>query len=171
VQVKCDGRPSGCLNCERLDLACDTSSGVTSPSAGGHPAQGPTRKKRTYRSCTGCRAAKVKCDGERPACKRCKSKSTPCVYNAAPRPFWAQVLLSQSGEAIHEDQGRPSESISRTFNELARGGDAPSASQDVDHLSTTALPSTPPVDFHDDIVTSPEASLDQSRETPEAISW
>ncbi|EAA66443.1 hypothetical protein AN9376.2 [Aspergillus nidulans FGSC A4] len=60
-KVKCDERPEGCANCERLQLEC---------SGYGRSAvqrSGTRRARRTYRSCTNCRLRRAKCSGERPA--------------------------------------------------------------------------------------------------------
>lgn len=85
-QVKCDGRPNGCRNCERLHLTCvdDSSSTATLPLTLG--------SIRTYRSCTNCRSSKTKCNGDRPRCSRCVARSMDCVYVGGSVPRWASTI-------------------------------------------------------------------------------
>ena len=94
--MKCDGRPNGCRNCERLELDCvDDTTGLTSPTAGrrssitSSPASS-LRKIRTYRSCTSCRLSKTKCNGNRPRCSRCGAKGLDCVYDGGSSPRWTK---------------------------------------------------------------------------------
>ncbi|KAL4749475.1 hypothetical protein BDW72DRAFT_204741 [Aspergillus terricola var. indicus] len=85
-KVKCDERPNGCANCERLQLDC---------SGYGRSAvqRSDTRRaRRTYRSCTNCRLRRAKCSGERPACIRCRSKHVVCRYGDNVEPAWSQRL-------------------------------------------------------------------------------
>jgi hypothetical protein len=100
TQVKCDETPDECGNCARLRLVC---SGYTTPvrsqTTGGEiDLRHSTRVKRTYRSCTACRASKTKCSGERP-CQRCRWKcSTECVYAESTQPAWVRrVNMTQTG--------------------------------------------------------------------------
>ncbi|KJZ74777.1 hypothetical protein HIM_05894 [Hirsutella minnesotensis 3608] len=115
-QVKCDGRPDGCRNCERLQLDCigDAGGKAVSRAAGASgetPDGGPEtpvalRKIRTYRSCQNCRLSKTKCDGARPECARCAAKGFDCVYDGGDAPRWTSSLLKRlsSGEAEDGDQ-------------------------------------------------------------------
>lgn len=85
------------MNCERLGLDCLDGSSA-SPSTSRRPstsADEPStaRKKRTFRSCTSCRASKTKCDGDRPTCRRCQTRSVPCTYDAGPDPAWTAQLV------------------------------------------------------------------------------
>ncbi|CBF87498.1 uncharacterized protein ANIA_11216 [Aspergillus nidulans FGSC A4] len=85
-KVKCDERPEGCANCERLQLEC---------SGYGRSAvqrSGTRRARRTYRSCTNCRLRRAKCSGERPACMRCRSRHLECRYGDNVEPAWSQRL-------------------------------------------------------------------------------
>ncbi|KAL4987771.1 fungal-specific transcription factor domain-containing protein [Aspergillus falconensis] len=87
-KVKCDERPNGCANCERLQLDC---------SDYGHSAvrrSGTPGARRTYRSCMGCRLRRAKCSGERPACSRCRSKHLECRYGDNVEPAWSQRLAN-----------------------------------------------------------------------------
>lgn len=79
--MKCDERPNGCANCERLHLECPGyhRPGPTSSTADEPPARG-RRDRRTGQSCSGCRIAKSKCSGERPVCERCRDNSLQCSY-------------------------------------------------------------------------------------------
>ncbi|KAF1940089.1 hypothetical protein EJ02DRAFT_407277 [Clathrospora elynae] len=95
-KVKCDERPNGCLNCEKLQLDC-VQDGVVStarkrPSTTFEPVVG-IKRKRTFRSCVQCRDSKVKCSGERPKCNRCQQRRTTCVYDAEQNePAWVQSI-------------------------------------------------------------------------------
>ncbi|KAL3433362.1 fungal-specific transcription factor domain-containing protein [Aspergillus tetrazonus] len=98
LQVKCDERPEGCANCERLQLEC---------SGYGRSAvqrSGTRRARRTYRSCTNCRLRRAKCSGERPACMRCRSRHLECQYGDNVEPAWSQRL---AGIAEPPDRSSP----------------------------------------------------------------
>ncbi|KAF2023322.1 hypothetical protein EK21DRAFT_81204 [Setomelanomma holmii] len=100
-KVKCDERPGGCLNCERLQLDCvqngQIASTVKRPGTAVEPIIG-IKRKRTFRSCVPCRESKVKCSGERPKCNRCSQRRTSCVYDAeANEPAWVQSIAVSSG--------------------------------------------------------------------------
>ncbi|KAK5997596.1 putative transcriptional regulatory protein [Cladobotryum mycophilum] len=88
-KVKCDGRPNGCRNCERLQLECVGDNGTPT---GSRATPVSLRKIRTYRSCTSCRLSKTKCNGDRPKCSRCAAKKTECVYDGGAAPRWAKNL-------------------------------------------------------------------------------
>ena len=116
--MRCDGRPGGCVNCERLQLVCVN---YNSSSKSEHPPQpqsSPTttlhtktrsKRKRTYRSCADCRASKTRCSGDQPACHRCSQKKMQCVYEAGLEPAWEQRLASVSGQygGTNETNGSP----------------------------------------------------------------
>jgi hypothetical protein len=100
AQVKCDERPNGCLNCERLQLDCvqngQIASAVKKPGTAVEPIIG-IKRKRTFRSCVPCRDAKVKCSGEKPKCTRCSQRRTSCLYDAeANEPAWVQSVAVSS---------------------------------------------------------------------------
>lgn len=105
AQVKCDGRPNGCRNCERLQLDCVGDDGS---SAGRRPSLATLRKIRTYRSCTSCRLSKTKCNGDRPKCSRCAVKRVDCVYDGGSAPRWARSLdqSSSRGPESEASHGR-----------------------------------------------------------------
>ncbi|KAF5000711.1 hypothetical protein FGRMN_1552 [Fusarium graminum] len=90
-KVKCDGRPNGCRNCERLQLECVDDDGSRSGSRRGSVPVS-LRKIRTYRSCTSCRVSKTKCDGDRPRCSRCCARNLECQYDGGSAPRWARNL-------------------------------------------------------------------------------
>lgn len=73
VQVKCDERPNGCANCEKLHLEC---SGYQRQEQASRAHGG----KRTYRSCARCRLARIKCSGQRPACAACRENNVLCTF-------------------------------------------------------------------------------------------
>ncbi|KAH7409875.1 fungal-specific transcription factor domain-containing protein [Phaeosphaeria sp. MPI-PUGE-AT-0046c] len=100
-KVKCDERPNGCLNCERLQLDCVQNgliaAAVKRPGTTIEPVIG-IKRKRTFRSCVPCREHKVKCSGERPKCTRCSQRRTSCVYDAeANEPAWVQSIAASNG--------------------------------------------------------------------------
>ncbi|KAF1848771.1 uncharacterized protein K460DRAFT_280242 [Cucurbitaria berberidis CBS 394.84] len=95
-KVKCDERPNGCLNCERLQLDC-VQNGAVATAAKRSSASFETvvgiKRKRTFRSCVPCRDSKVKCSGERPICTRCQQRRTTCVYDAEQNePAWVHSI-------------------------------------------------------------------------------
>ncbi|RDW84021.1 uncharacterized protein DSM5745_04347 [Aspergillus mulundensis] len=87
-QVKCDERPNGCANCERVSVECP---GYGRPIV---RRSDTPRARRTYRSCADCRLRRVRCSGERPACSRCRDKQLQCHYLDNSEPAWAQRLAS-----------------------------------------------------------------------------
>ncbi|PFH55426.1 hypothetical protein XA68_18345 [Ophiocordyceps unilateralis] len=90
-KVKCDGRPDGCRNCERLQLDCDDGC-----RGGGNDS---LRRMRTYRSCQNCRLSKTKCSGSRPRCTRCVAKDMDCLYDGEASPRWASSLGRRDEDA------------------------------------------------------------------------
>lgn len=108
--MKCDERPGQCGNCARLRLVCSSNTASMRLQA---PDEMPSRpetskRKRTYRSCIGCRTSKTKCSGERPTCQRCTRKDLDCVYSESCQPNWIQRV-----EAINNDSqtGMPTPTV------------------------------------------------------------
>lgn len=103
AQVKCDGRPNGCRNCERLQLECVADDGSTA--SGKRTAVSPValRKIRTYRSCQSCRLSKTKCNGDRPKCSRCAAKLISCMYDGGATPRWTRNLDKSQATSVDED--------------------------------------------------------------------
>lgn len=93
-QVKCDGRPNGCRNCERLQLDCvaDDGTAAVATKRSSVATTVSLKKIRTYRSCTTCRLSKTKCDGDRPKCGRCTTKKVECIYDGGSAPRWTHTL-------------------------------------------------------------------------------
>ncbi|ESU08007.1 hypothetical protein FGSG_02554 [Fusarium graminearum PH-1] len=102
-KVKCDGRPNGCRNCERLQLECVDDDGSKSGSRRGSVPVS-LRKIRTYRSCTSCRVSKTKCDGDRPRCSRCCARNLECQYDGGSAPRWARNLSKASTSVSNEEE-------------------------------------------------------------------
>ncbi|KAF2121462.1 hypothetical protein BDV96DRAFT_213376 [Lophiotrema nucula] len=83
----------------------------------------PTRgwdvdKTRAARACLSCRARKVKCTGELPACKKCTESGKPCVYRqrqnarlrtAPEQDRHVRALMGSLRDRITEDDGRQPE--------------------------------------------------------------
>ncbi|KAL2825126.1 fungal-specific transcription factor domain-containing protein [Aspergillus pseudoustus] len=86
-KVKCDERPNGCSNCDRLQLDCSGYGQSIS-----RPASSRPRATRTFRSCTECRVGRTKCSGERPVCARCRDRGTDCRYADGSAPAWQRRL-------------------------------------------------------------------------------
>ncbi|KAL3461787.1 fungal-specific transcription factor domain-containing protein [Aspergillus heterothallicus] len=105
LQVKCDERPNGCANCERLQLDCSGHGGRSIPRL----SSGRPRPTRTFRSCAECRLGRAKCSGERPVCARCCERKIECRYGNGAEPTWQQRL---------------SATISRTSNNSISAGPA-----------------------------------------------
>ncbi|KAL4904207.1 hypothetical protein BDW74DRAFT_185831 [Aspergillus multicolor] len=100
-KVKCDERPNGCSNCERVSVQCP---GYGRPIV--RRADTP-RARRTYRSCTECRLRRVRCSGERPACSRCRDKQLQCRYLDNAAPAWSQRLASAAHPPSTPDRTSP----------------------------------------------------------------
>ena len=68
-KVRCDERPGICVNCERLNLSCSFEGDQEESSTKQHEATATAgfKRKRTFRSCVGCRASKVSNDCSRQA--------------------------------------------------------------------------------------------------------
>ncbi|KAF7548014.1 hypothetical protein G7046_g8824 [Stylonectria norvegica] len=105
IQVKCDGRPNGCRNCERLQLECVDDEGSNKSGSGHRSAPVSLRKIRTYRSCTHCRVSKTKCDGDRPKCSRCLARDLDCIYDGGSAPRWARNLSKAPTSASTDGDG------------------------------------------------------------------
>lgn len=111
-KVRCDERAGVCQNCERLGLPCTTGAGTeksttsaTSRSVAS-PATAGVKRKRTFRSCIGCRASKTRCSGDKPICVRCKERSLECDYEDDSEPAWKQQLRLTG--ASHAETNRSS---------------------------------------------------------------
>lgn len=154
TQVKCDGRPNGCRNCERLQLECVDDDGSKSGSRRGS-APVSLRKIRTYRSCTGCRVSKTKCDGDRPRCSRCCARNLECQYDGGSAPRWARNLSKAPTSGSTEEDLESSLGTSSIAGDSLR---SPSLIQSretdvaASHRSNTKDTSIldPPIDFSDD---------------------
>ncbi|KAG5665697.1 hypothetical protein KAF25_009822 [Fusarium avenaceum] len=153
-KVKCDGRPNGCRNCERLQLECVDDDGSKSGSRRGS-APVSLRKIRTYRSCTGCRVSKTKCDGDRPRCSRCCARNLECQYDGGSAPRWARNLSKAPTSGSTEEDLESSLGTSSIAGDSLR---SPSLIQSretdvaASHRSNTKDTSIldPPIDFSDD---------------------
>ncbi|EKJ71167.1 hypothetical protein FPSE_08673 [Fusarium pseudograminearum CS3096] len=153
-KVKCDGRPNGCRNCERLQLECVDDDGSKSGSRRGSVPVS-LRKIRTYRSCTSCRVSKTKCDGDRPRCSRCCARNLECQYDGGSAPRWARNLSKAPTSVSNEEELESSIDASSVTGDSFR---SPSLlqSRDTDvaasHRSDTRATSAvdPPIDFSDD---------------------
>ncbi|KAM0540720.1 hypothetical protein ACHAPJ_013536 [Fusarium lateritium] len=152
-KVKCDGRPNGCRNCERLQLECVDDEGSKSGSRRSVPVS--LRKIRTYRSCTSCRVSKTKCDGDRPRCSRCCARNLECQYDGGSAPRWARNLSKAPTSGSTEEDLESSLDASSIAGDSTR---SPSLiqSREIDaatsHRSSTRDTSNinPPIDFSDD---------------------
>ncbi|RDA87279.1 hypothetical protein CP532_1357 [Ophiocordyceps camponoti-leonardi (nom. inval.)] len=97
-RVKCDGRPNGCRNCQRLQLDCDEGGAKFGSSAS---ASASVPKMRTYRSCRSCRLSKTKCSGSRPRCRRCVAKEVELLSSELPTGRKLRRLVEQYFANIH----------------------------------------------------------------------
>lgn len=91
--MKCDERPTACLNCDRIGVTCAGYSLVplsrsirtrlrVGDEAGNGMTEAGIRRRRLHRSCKTCRLAKVKCSGETPLCARCRGRAEDCNYDS-----------------------------------------------------------------------------------------
>lgn len=125
-KVKCDERPGRCSNCERLGLQCIAHANLRREPLESTPIRvGSTdeprdentdglkaKRRRIYQSCTECRKSKTKCNGFRPACRRCQQRHTECIYEHGSQllPAWARRMnLFHPGETITGSQDADSE--------------------------------------------------------------
>ena len=93
-KVRCDERTGVCLNCERLGLPCapSTEQNPTPPRRPEVASTSGFKRKRTFRSCAGCRASKTRCSGDKPICVRCRERDLSCDYEDDSEPAWRQQL-------------------------------------------------------------------------------
>ncbi|TVY57438.1 putative transcriptional regulatory protein [Lachnellula cervina] len=95
-------------------------------------------RKRLPLACIACRRKKIRCSGEKPACKHCLRSRIPCVYKvtmrkAAPRTDYMAMLdkrLKRMEERIikivpKEEQGNTSVSVTRAAVKPAVPGSVP----------------------------------------------
>lgn len=116
-KVRCDERAGVCLNCERLGLPCapSTDQQPTPPRAAEAVATSGLKRKRTFRSCAGCRASKTRCSGDKPICVRCRERDLSCDYEDDAEPAWKQQLRltaaqspsTQASTSAVSDENRP----------------------------------------------------------------
>ncbi|KAJ5247645.1 hypothetical protein N7468_002628 [Penicillium chermesinum] len=113
-----------------------------------------SKRKRTYRSCTACRASKTKCSGERPTCRRCHGKSLSCSYSESSQPDWIRrVEMSNKNPAAITQPGLVSDHSSRDrLRLMSRPGEQPDSSLNAANLSAGAEPGeaqTSPLRWYD----------------------
>ncbi|KAG5945343.1 hypothetical protein E4U60_005289 [Claviceps pazoutovae] len=160
-KVRCDGRPDGCRNCERLQLECVADDGSKRRGVSTSLSSSVSmRKLRTYRSCQSCRLSKTKCDGDRPKCSRCEAKLVQCVYNGDAAPRWTRNLdKSKRMSMVDEEEAQ------------GKGG----SETERDETAVTEVVQTAPVssDGNDRNASVQEASLecsDQFHDKPSILS-
>ncbi|KAI1770500.1 hypothetical protein F4818DRAFT_455624 [Hypoxylon cercidicola] len=83
---------------KKLAPAPAPTNGSENPIPTSLPTPGP-RKNLTRNACSPCKVKKVKCDGTRPACGRCKKSGDACLYEANRRDILKLQLLSESDTA------------------------------------------------------------------------
>lgn len=110
-KVKCDQRPNGCSNCERLGLRCAASNVSPQEEMGLVATAGKSRPRRgrIYRSCVECRKSKTRCNGIRPACLRCQQRKTQCVYASSALPRWTRRVRAPEMSAPGARPSSPEE--------------------------------------------------------------
>lgn len=98
-------------------------------------------RKRLPLACIACRRKKIRCSGERPACRHCSRSRVPCVYKvttrkAAPRTDYMAMLdkrLKRMEErvikAIPKDENRDMAAIGRSVVKPTVSGQTSSRSQ------------------------------------------
>ncbi|KAG5920268.1 hypothetical protein E4U61_008022 [Claviceps capensis] len=160
-KVRCDGRPDGCRNCERLQLECVADDGSKRRGVSTSLSSSVSlRKLRTYRSCQSCRLSKTKCDGDRPKCSRCEAKLVQCVYNGDAAPRWTRNLDKSKRMSMVDEE----EAQGKGGNETER-----------DETAVTEVVQTAPIsgDGNDSNASVQEASLecsDQVHDKPSILS-
>lgn len=83
-------------------------------------------------SCDSCKAAKIKCGQERPACRRCLDHGIPCQYSPSRR-------MGRPRTAKKQNQKQPNASSSK---EGHRASPMPSESSECGHLEIPSPPAT-----------------------------
>lgn len=153
--MKCDERHGGCATCERLGLQCrphgsyiDVTSHPSSlqqlcerGDSSNHLTQAGTKRKRTYRSCAECRAAKARCSGEHPSCLRCTNRQIVCKYTAESTPQWARTLESRQGDDIALGEEAADFDTQRVRSQNGDRNKDPSMLLSSFHPPSTGLPS------------------------------
>lgn len=74
------------------------------------------KRKRTYRSCSHCRASKTRCSGHKPICVRCREKSLKCRYEDESEPAWKRRV---SATVVATEHPTPSSDSARTDSNLS----------------------------------------------------
>jgi hypothetical protein len=119
AQVKCDERPDGCANCERLSIACNPADGTSaknsqrsspSSSATNHETltEAGIDRRRAFRACEACRSAKTRCTAELPRCHRCINRSLECLYLHRAAPQWVNRTRRNTKVRASVDNHQPS---------------------------------------------------------------
>lgn len=126
-KIRCDERPGVCLNCEKLGLPCSgpivqpTHRAQATTTDTSHPlSTGGLKRKRTFRSCTACRATKTRCSGDRPICVRCREKSLQCIYEDSSEPAWRQHLrfsMSNQSSSVNATKDNDSSASEASDND------------------------------------------------------
>lgn len=100
-----------------------------------------SKRKRTYRSCIGCRTSKTKCSGERPTCQRCQRKGISCVYSESCQPNWIQRV-----EAIGNDSqgGLPTPTVLSNGSPIDHASIQPNESYPASQAQSSHLSPEPP---------------------------
>lgn len=94
-------------------LSTGTPAGATGIPAG---ATAGLKRKRTYRSCSHCRASKTRCSGHKPICVRCREKSLKCRYEDESEPAWKRRV---SATVVATEHPTPSSDSARTDSNLS----------------------------------------------------
>jgi hypothetical protein len=156
-KVKCDERPGGCSNCERLGLLCANYNITSQERLGdrivhresqGAPLSQNTdgsrpKRGRLYRSCVECRISKTKCNGLRPVCLRCQQRKIQCIYEhvSQPLPAWAQRMAIATKPVHSEVTPMPDVASSPSPSNQAEGTEASPVIQQDAHGSASLPPS------------------------------
>ncbi len=96
---------------------------ITSPTAKS------AKRKRTFRSCTECRATKTRCSGDRPDCVRCRQKALQCNYNDSSEPVWQQQLKMTA--ALQGSQN--------SDQEISASGEAQQSKESLSQIESSSL--------------------------------
>lgn len=105
-----------------LGKTSSSSSRTIHPAAAALPTGTPAgataglKRKRTYRSCSHCRASKTRCSGHKPICVRCREKSLKCRYEDESEPAWKRRV---SATVVATEHPTPSSDSARTDSNLS----------------------------------------------------
>ncbi|KFY56799.1 hypothetical protein V496_06644 [Pseudogymnoascus sp. VKM F-4515 (FW-2607)] len=135
-KVKCDGRLSLCLRCEKLGLECkwQASRPNSEELVSGEVTRAGHKRLRTSVACETCRKRKLKCDAGKPSCSACIRRGISCIYEQGRQPQPERSVPVSQLLNIPDSQGNiPMETVEVDLDHgRQQSGSVASTRQDVD---------------------------------------